>query len=223
MLAGLVILDALLKACAWLFLRGRDIPVRYSGPLRLGYVENVSGFGFEQTRLLARYGIAIDDAFVVCTLAAFLILALVVFLWRRIEAKFWIKALAAAAAYFIAATIALALHDVIHVELSPYLRGILRALGPTAFAIVLYIEMEKPYYSTLSLLFLAGTIGNCASLVLPPFAVIDFLGMYRPSIEAYVYADTADFYLVAAIVMFVLIPVYLVARRLVSGRSLTRS
>jgi lipoprotein signal peptidase len=65
----------------------------------------------------------------------------------------------------------------------------------------------------LSLLFLAGTLGNALSLLLPPFVVVDYFGIYRPSIGAYVYANVADAYLIAAMVMIALIPGYLVLRR----------
>lgn len=212
-LASLVIVDIALKACARAFLRGRDVPLPAAGPLRFGYVENSSGFGFDQTRILVRYGVAIDDAFVVCTLAVFLALALAIHLWHHVRGRPWIKTLVCAAAYFVVAAVMLELHDSMRITLSPYLRGLLRALGPLAVALVLYAEIERQYYAFLSLLFMAGTIGNCLSLVLPPFVVIDYFGIYRPSIGAYVYANAADAYLVAAMALIALIPIYLMIRR----------
>jgi hypothetical protein len=213
LLASLVLLDIGLKACARAFLRARELQFPPSGPFRLGYVENSSGFGFDQARLLSRYGVAIDDAFVVSSLAAFLALALLIHLWHRLRWKPWQRTLAAAALYLAAAAAALAMRDALRLSLPPYFRGLFRALGPLAVALVLYIEVERPYYSLLSLLFMAGTLGNCLSLVLPPFVVIDYLGLYRPSIGAYVYANAADAYLVAAMALIALIPAYLAIRR----------
>jgi lipoprotein signal peptidase len=211
-LIALVLLDAGLKACAWAFLRRRSAPAPDARGLRLGYVENSSGFGFDQARLLGRYGISADDAFVVCTLAVFLVLAALVVLWHRIEARPWIKTAASAAIYLGIATLALTLCDSMSLSLSPYLRGILRGLGPLAIAAALYFTVAERYYSILSLLLLAGTIGNCASLALPPFAVIDYFGIYRTSIMAYVYANAADAYLAAAAAMIALIPAYWLVR-----------
>jgi hypothetical protein len=211
-LASLVVVDIALKACARAFLRGRDVHLPASGPFHLGYVENASGFGFDQTRLLARYGVAIDDAFVVCTLAVFLALALTIHLWHRVGGRPWLRTLAGMAVYFAAAAVMLTLHESMRLSLSPYLRGLFRALGPLTVALVLYAEVERPYYAFLSLLFMAGTIGNCLSLVLPPFVVIDYFGIYRPSIGAYVYANAADAYLIAAMALIALIPFYLMIR-----------
>ena len=218
-LFALIGADLAIKACAWAFLRRRDSASPGTSFLRFGYVENRSGFGFDQTRLLAQYGISTNDSFVVCSLAAFLVLALAIALWHRIEARAWIKTLAVAAIYLAVATAALYLHDSISLSLSPYLRGALRAAGPLAVAIALYAAVSRRYYAVASTLFLAGTAGNCASLVLPPFAVIDYLGLYRPSIRAHVYANAADLYLVAALSLFVLVPAYLILR---SARSSAR-
>jgi hypothetical protein len=212
-LAFLVLLDIGLKACARAFLRARGGALPASGPLRLGYVENSSGFGFDQARLLARYGVAIDDAFVVCTLAVFLCLALAMHLWHRVGWRPWIKTLAAMALYLAAAALALSVHGSMRVSLSPYARSLFRALGPLAVALVLYVEVERPYYALLSLLFMAGTLGNAFSLLLPPFVVVDYLGLYRSSIGAYVYANAADAYLLAALALIALIPAYLAIRR----------
>lgn len=213
-LLALVAIDAFLKVSAWVFLRHRGPPPAGSSPIHLGYVENGSGFGFDQTRLLGRYGVATDDAFVVCTLVVFILLALVIFLWHRIEVRSWIKTAAAAAVYFAAAGAALSLHDTMSLSLSPYFRGILRALGPMAVAIVLYRTVIKPYSRAMSLLLLAGTVGNCASLLLPPFAVIDYFGLYRRSIHTYIYANVADAYIFSSVLSIVLFPVYSLARRL---------
>jgi lipoprotein signal peptidase len=222
-LAALVLVDAALKIAARAFLRGKDISSRPSSPLRLGYVENSTGFGFDQSRLFGRYGVATDDGFIVCTLAVFLVLALLIHLWHRVGGRPWIKTLAAAVLYMAAAMLALSLNESIHLSLAPSSRGILRALGPLAVAIVLYVEVEKPYYSFLSLIFLAGTIGNCASMIIPPFAVIDYFGIYRPSIGAYVYANAADAYLVFSGALVALIPIYLIvafiAKRRPHGRA----
>jgi hypothetical protein len=212
-LASLVLLDIGLKACARAFLRAHETPLPAAGPFRLAYVENSSGFGYDQARLLSRYGIATDDAFVACTLALFLLLALAIHLWHRVGWRPWIKALAAAAFYLAAAALALAVHDSIRLSLSPWLRSLFRVLGPLAIALVLYIEVEGPYFSIMSLLLLAGTLGNAFSLLLPPFAVIDYFGVYRPAIGAYVYANAADAYLIAAAAIIALIPIYLVLRR----------
>jgi hypothetical protein len=211
-LASLVLADIALKACARAFLRGRGYRLS-AGPLRLGYVENSSGFGFDQTRLLARYGVAIDDAFVACCLVVFLLLALTIHFWHRVDRRLWVKTLAAAAIYLGAASLMLAAHDAMRLSLSPWLRGLFRATGPLAVALVLYVEVERPYYSMLSLLFLAGTLGNSLSLLLPPFVVIDYFGVYRPAIGDYVYANAADAYLIAAMAMIALIPIYLATRR----------
>lgn len=217
-LAALVLVDAALKAAARAFLRGKDLSPPAASPLRLGYVENSSGFGFDQTRLFESYGVATDDGFIVCTLAVFLALALLIHLWHRVGARPWIKTLAAAALYLGAALLALSLNESIRLSLPPFARGLLRALGPLAVAIVLYAEVEKPYYSFLSLVFLAGTIGNCLSMILPPFAVIDYFGIYRPSIGAYVYANAADAYLVFASALIALIPIYLIVAALAKRR-----
>jgi lipoprotein signal peptidase len=222
-LAALVLIDASLKIGAWVFFRHRASLSSAAGPIRLGYVENSSGFGYDQTRLLGRYGVATNDAFVACTLAVFLIFALVIFLWHKVEAGAWIKTAAAAAVYFAAAMVALSLHDSMSLSLSPFLRGILRALGPLAVALVLYSTVSKPYYAALSLLFLAGTLGNCASIALPPFAVIDYFGLYRPSIHTYVYANAADAYLLAAMLMIAFIPLYLIVLRIVYLRRRSRA
>jgi lipoprotein signal peptidase len=183
-------------------------------------VENASGFGFDQTRLLAHYGIPTDDAFVACSLIAFLILAAVILAWRKIEVRIWIKTAAAVLIYFAAATAAVSLRGSISLSLSPYLRGMLRALGPLAVAGALYSTVTRPYFAAMSLLFLAGTVGNCISLLLPPFAVIDFFGLYRTSIHGYVYANAADAYLLIAVLMILLVPVYLPVRSAI--RSLRR-
>jgi hypothetical protein len=212
--ASLVLLDIAAKASARVFLRGRGDHLPALGPLRLGYVENASGFGFDQARLLERYGVATNDAFVVVTLAVFLALALLVHLWHRLDWKPWQKTLAVAAVYFAIAIAALAILDSLRLSLPSYFRGLFRALGPLSIAFVLYIEVVEPYYSFLSLLFMAGTLGNCLSLLLPPFVVIDYLGIYRSSIGGYVYANLADAYLLAAMVLVALIPVYLLIRRL---------
>lgn len=212
-LAALVLLDIGLKACARAFLRARESPLPAAGPFRLAYVENPSGFGYDQARLLARYGIATDDAFVACSLALFLLLALAIHLWHRVGWRPWIRTLAAAAFYVAAAALMLSVHDSMRLSLSPWLRSLFRVLGPLAIAFVLYIEVEGPYYSLLSLLFMAGTLGNAFSLLLPPFAVIDYFGVYRPAIGAYVYANAADAYLIAAMALIVLTPFYLILRR----------
>jgi lipoprotein signal peptidase len=222
-LLGLATIDASLKAVAWVFLRHLSQPSTGSSLIRLGYVENGSGFGFDQTRLLGRYGVATDDAFVVCTLAVFLVLALVTFLWHRIEARAWIKTAAAVVVYFAAAVVALSLHDAMNLSLSPYFRGILRALGPMAVALVLYGTVATPYSAAMSLLLLAGTVGNCASLILPPFAVIDYFGIYRPSIHAYIYANAADAYLFAAMLLIALFPAYSFAQWLEIRRKRSRA
>jgi lipoprotein signal peptidase len=213
-LASLILVDIGLKACARALLRGRDSPARPFGPFHLGYVENASGFGFDQTRLLARYGVATDDAFIVCTLAVFLSLALIIHLWHKVAISPWKKTLASAAIYLAMAAAALAIHDSVRLSLAPYFRGLFRALGPLSIALALYVEVEKPYYSFLSLLLLAGTLGNSLSLLLPPFAVVDYLGIYRPSIGGYVYANAADAYLAAGMALILFIPFYLIARRL---------
>jgi hypothetical protein len=212
-LALLVLLDIGLKACARAFLRARGGALPPSGPLRLGYVENASGFGFDQARLLARYGVAIDDAFVVCTLAIFLSLAFAIHLWHRVGWRPWIKTSAAAMAYLAVAALMLSIHGSMRVSLAPYVRSLCRILGPLAIALVLYVEVERPYYLILSLLFMAGNLGNALSLLLPPFVVIDYLGSYRASIGAYVYANAADAYLLSAMAMIALIPIYLAIRR----------
>jgi hypothetical protein len=209
-LAALVLVDIALKTAARAFIRGGDLSSPVGSPIRLGYVENSSGFGYDQSRLLARYGISIGDAFVVCSLAVFLLLALVIHLWHRIGWRPWIKTLAAAAFYAATAMAAFSAYESMHLSLSPYARGFLRALGPLAVAIVLYLEVVKPYYRVLSLVFLAGTIGNCASMIFPPFVVIDYFGIYRSPIGAYVYANAADAYLIVASAMIALIPIYLV-------------
>jgi hypothetical protein len=212
--ASLVLLDIALKASARAFLRGRSLPLPALGPLRLGYVENASGFGFDQSRLLSRCGVATDDAFVACTLVVFLALAIMIHVWHRLDWKPWLKTLAVAAVYLAIAAAALALLEPMRISLQPYLRGLCRALGPLAIAFVLYAEVERPYYALLSLLFMAGTLGNCLSLVLPPFVVVDYFGIFRPSIGNYVYANLADAYLLAAAAMIVFIPAYLAIRRL---------
>jgi len=208
-LASLVLLDIGLKACARAFLRARESTLPAVGPFRLAYVENSSGFGYDQARLLSRYGIATDDAFVACTLALFLLLAMAIHLWHRVGWRPWIRTLAAAALY-----LGLAVHDSIRISLSPWTRSLFRVLGPLAIALVLYIEVEGPYFSVISLLLMAGTLGNAFSLLLPPFAVIDYFGVFRSAIGAYVYANAADAYLIAAMALIALIPVYLVLRRL---------
>jgi lipoprotein signal peptidase len=213
-----VLIDIALKASARALLRGKaDFSVA-GGAVRLGYVENASGFGFDQSRLLARYGVSADDSFVVSSLFVYLALALIVHLWHRLGWKPWLKTAAAAAAYFGIAFAALCVLEGLRIELPPYLRGMCRALGPLAIAFVLFVEVERPYYALLSLLYMAGTLGNCLSLLLPPFLVIDYFGIYRPSIGGYVYANLADAYLVAAMALVVLIPAYLAIRRL-HGRS----
>jgi hypothetical protein len=211
-LVVLVAIDAALKAGAWGFLRDREPASTRVGPIRLAYAENDSGFGYYQTRLLNRSGIAVDDSFVVRTLAVFLLLAGIVLVWRRIRVRPWIKAVAAAAVYLAATTLVLSAECPKGLSLPPYLRGALRALGPLAVALALYAVAAKPYFKAASAIFLAGTIGNCASLLLPPFAVIDFLGIYRPAIRGYVYANAADAYLAAAAAMTALFPAYLLAR-----------
>ena len=217
-LAALVSTDIALKFCAWLFLRARAPSLPAAGCLRLGYVQNGTGFGFDQARLLARYGLATDDAFVLCTLAVFLVFALVIYLWHRIKGRAWLKTVVAAVIYFAAATLALSLHDSLIVSLSPYLRGVLRSLGPLAVALVLFLCVVKPYYATAATLFLAGTVGNCGSLLLPPFAVIDYFGMYRTSIQGFVYGNAADAYLLAAAILIALIPFYLLLGRVAQAR-----
>jgi lipoprotein signal peptidase len=217
-LAALVLLDLVLKAAARAFLRGRPGLFAAAGPFRTGYVENATGFGFDQERLLSRYGVATDDAFVLCSLGAFLALALIIHLWHRVAWKPWLKTAAAAALYLVAAYAALSAMEEVRVVLPPYVRGLCRALGPLSIAFVLYVEVERPYYAFISLLFMAGTLGNCLSLLLPPFLVVDYFGIYRPSIGGYVYANLADAYLVAAMILIVLIPAYLAIRRL-HGRS----
>ncbi len=211
--AALVLLDLALKALAWAFLRPRADYRPARGALSLGYVENSSGFGFDQARLLARYGLAIDDAFVACSLVAMLTLAAAIHLWHRLGWRPWLKTLAAAACYLAAAAAVLAAHGSMRLSLPPYLRSLFRVLGPLAVAGVLYAEVERPYYAVLASLFLAGTVGNALSLLLPPFAVIDYLGLYRASIGSYVYANAADAYLVGAMAMMALTPIYLVIRR----------
>jgi hypothetical protein len=209
----LVLLDIALKVAARALLRGRaDLYV--GGAIRLGYVENASGFGFDQARLLARYGVSADDSFIVSSLVVYLFLALIVHVWHRLGWRPWVKTLAAAAAYFAIAVAVLAVIDGMDINLSPYLRGLCRSLGPLTIALILYAEVERPYYGVLSILYLAGTLGNGLSLLLPPFVVIDYFGIFRPSIGSYVYANLADAYLVAAMAMVVLIPAYLVIRRL---------
>jgi hypothetical protein len=216
--ASLVLLDISFKAASRAFLRGRGGQLPTIGPFRLGYVENASGFGYDQARLLARYGVATDDAFVICTLFVFLALALLIHLWHKLGWNPWLKTLAVAALYFALAFGALAVLETMRVSLPPYIRGLCRALGPLAIAIVLYVEAERRYFSVLSLLFLAGTFGNCLSLLLPPFVVIDYFGIFRPSIGGYVYANLADAYLLAAMALIILIPAYLAIRRF-HGRS----
>ncbi|MGA2545295.1 MAG: hypothetical protein ABSF43_02010 [Rectinemataceae bacterium] len=219
----LVTIDAFLKAFAWFFLRRLGPSPTGSSLIRLGYVENGSGFGFDQTRLLGLNGVATDDAFVVCTLVVFLLLALVIFLWHRIEARAWVKTAVAVAVYFAAAAVALSLHDTMNLFLSPYFRGILRALGPMAVALVLYGTVVKPYSAAMSLLLLAGTVGNCASLILPPFSVIDYFGIYRPSIHTYIYANAADAYLFSAMLLIALFPAYSFAHWLEIRRKRSRT
>jgi hypothetical protein len=212
--ASLVLLDIAAKASSRVFLRGRGDHLAALGPLRLGYVENASGFGFDQARLLERYGVATNDAFVVVTLVVFLALAFLIHLWHRLGWKPWKKTLTVAVVYFAIAIAALAILDSLRLSLPSYFRGLFRALGPLSIAFVLYVEVAGPYYTFLSLLFMAGTLGNCLSLLLPPFVVIDYLGLYRASIGGYVYANLADAYLFAAMVLVALIPVNLVIRRL---------
>ena len=213
-LTCLVLLDIVLKGLARAALRGSPAPSPAGGLISLGYIENASGFGFDQSRLLSRCGVAVDDAFVLCSLAVFLALALIIHLWHRVGWKPWLRTMAAAALYLCLALVALAALDSLHVVLPSYIRILCRALGPLAVAFVLYIEVERPYYSFLSLLFMAGTLGNCLSMLLPPFVVIDYFGIYRPSIGGYVYANLADAYLCAAMVLVVLVPVYLLLRRI---------
>jgi|GEM_PF-4459334 len=217
-LACLVLLDIAAKALARGFLRGREHLPGPRGFVGLGYVENASGFGFDQSRLLSRYGVAVDDSFVLCSLAVFAALAVIIHLWHRLPWKPWRRTLAAAALYLAAAALALVVLDSVKVSLAPGLRNLLRAAGPLAIAFTLYVEVERPYYSLLSLLLMAGTLGNCLSLLVPPFAVIDYFGIFRPSIGGYVYANLADAYLVAATAMIVLIPAHMAIRRL-HGRS----
>lgn len=214
----MVAIDAVLKACAWDFLKGRGPVGLASWPIRLGYVENGTGFGFDQSRLLARCGVVADDGFIVCTLAVFLALAFLIFRWNRIRAPAWIKILLAVVAYFIVGSIALAFHDAVRLTLLPYLRGLLRVLGPLAVALALYGVTTKPYNAAMSAVLLAGTIGNCASLLLPPFAAIDFFGIYRPSLGFFIYANTADAYLAAALAMLVARPIMLLVRQAVRRR-----
>ena len=211
-LIALVGADAALKACAWAFLRARPLPGAYAGPFRLGYVENSTGFGFDQSRLLARYGVTTDDGFIVCTLSVFLLLSVFVLLWKKISSPAWLKACLAVVVYFALAAAALSFHDAVRISLSPYSRSLLRALGPCAVAASLYLVASRPYYVALTAVFLAGTIGNCASLLLPPFAVIDYLGIYRPSLGFYVYADAADLYLAAALAALAARPFVLFVR-----------
>lgn len=211
-LIALVLADAALKAGARAFLRYRSSIDAGAGPIRLGYVENKSGFGFDQARLLAHYGIATSDSFVACILVAFLVLALAIVLWHRLAVQPWIKTAAAAALYVAAAAAALSLRNSISLSFSPYLRGLVRALGPLAVAVALYGTVSRRYYALLSLLFLAGTIGNCVSLILPPFTVVDYFGIYRPSIHSYIYANAADGYLLASGAMLLLLPAYLIVR-----------
>lgn len=215
-LIAMVAADAALKAGAWAFLRPR--PAWGSafgsalGPFRLGYVENASGFGFGQSRLLERYGVSLDDGFIVCTLAIFVGLALLVLFWKRIRGPAWIKAGLAVVAYFALASTALGVHELLRLSLSDYARRLLRALGPLAVALSLYLVASKPYTASAATIFLAGTIGNCASLLLPPFAVIDYLGLYRPRLGFFVYADAADLYIAAALAMLAALPFVLLAR-----------
>jgi hypothetical protein len=213
-LASLVLLDIVLKAASRAFLRGRGDHLPALGPIRLGYVENSSGFGYDQAQLLGHYGVALNDAFVVVTLVVFLAFAFLVHLWHHLDWKPWKKTLTMAVAYIAIAMLALVALDSMRLSLQPYFRGLFRALGPLSIAFVLYVEVVRPYYSLLSLLFMAGTLGNCLSLLLPPFIVIDFMGVYRSSIRAYVYANLADAYLLAAVILIALIPVYLAIRRL---------
>jgi hypothetical protein len=215
-LIALVAVDALLKACARLFLRGEPPLSLVGRAIGLGYVENDSGFGYDQSRLLGLAGVATDDAFVVCSLLVFLLLALAIHLWHKVELKPWIKTLAVLALYAVAASAALALAEYLQLSLGRGLRSAARAAGPLAVAIVLYAETRAPYYRFCSLLLLAGNIGNCASLLAPPHLVIDYFGMYRPEADVYVYANAADAYLVAATALIALIPVGLAARALSS-------
>jgi hypothetical protein len=222
-LVALVAADFALKAAAHLFLRPLPDSLRLFGPFRLGYVENSSGFGFDQTRLLASYGVDIDDAFVLCGLAALLILAAVLHFWHLLRIKAWIKTLAAIALYFAAAYLSLELCASLRVSLSPYLRSLARAAGPLAVALALYADVRRPYFSGLATLFMAGTIGNCASILLPPFAVIDYFGIYRATIRGYVYANAADAFLVLAILGLILSPLYLAAERIARTKRVERA
>jgi lipoprotein signal peptidase len=222
-LAALVLIDFALKIAARLFLRGGSEAIAPFGPFRLGYVENSSGFGFDQTRLLSSYGVGISDAFVVCSLAVLLLLAIVVHLWHKLRIRLWVKALSAIVLYLAAAYLALALCESLHISLSPYQRSLFRALGPLAVAFVLFVDVKKPYFATMATLFMAGTIGNCASILLPPFVVVDYFGVYRASIGDYVYANAADAFLVLAMLGFLLSPLYLLAARFVRTRRVERA
>jgi len=222
-LAALVLIDFALKIAARVFLRGGSDSIALFGPFRLGYVENSSGFGFDQTRLLANYGVDINDAFVVCSLAVLLLLALVIHLWHKLRIRPWIKTLSAILLYVAAACLALALCENLRISLSPYLRGLFRALGPLSVALALFVDVKKPYFATMTRLFMAGTIGNCASILLPPFVVVDYFGIYRASIGDYVYANAADAFLVLAMLGFILSPLYLMAARVVRTKRVERA
>lgn len=219
----LVLIDAALKIAARLFLRGVDGGIALFGPFHLGYVENSSGFGFDQTRLLASYGVGIGDGFVVCSLAVLLLLAAVVHLWHRLRVRPLIKTLAALVLYFVASYLALALCEDLRVSLSPYLRGLLRAIGPLSVALVLFADVKKPYFSDLATLFLAGTIGNCASILFPPFLVVDYFGIYRASIGDYVYANAADAFLVLSMLGLLSSPLYLAVSRVLRTKAVERA
>lgn len=222
-LAALVAADFGLKMAARAFLRGSRGSCPPLGPFRLGYVENSSGFGFDQTRLLASSGFAIDDSFVACSLAVLLLLAAAIALWRRIRLRAWVKALATAALYFASAYFALSICSSLRLELSPYARGLLRALGPLAVAVALYVNVRRTYFSALATLFMAGTIGNCGSMLLPPFAVIDYFGAYRSSIGGYVYANAADLFLALSALGLLLSPLWLALERALRTRQVERA
>ena len=200
--ASLLALDLATKYLAFFAHRGGSFRALGAGaggdprPLvTFGFLANDTG----SNALADRVGSG-SAALLVLFSACYAVIALVAILLNRRGAPRWARGLSYAglvvACAIVAGRVAMAPPSPT-IALGPWTLALIRFAGGLVFGLTFLALAKEAGYARIWGLFVAGGLGNFLCILLPPFAVIDFINLPRIPAAADLYFNLADLYVVA--------------------------
>ena len=198
----LLAIDLVTKYLAFFALRGgRFLPVGagLGGDPRplvaFGYLANDTG----SNALVDRAGVG-SAAFLVLFSVCYALIAGAAILLDRLKAPRWARGLSYAgivAAYAITVSRLASSSTPPALAIGPWPVSLIRFAGGLVFGFTFLALAKEAGYARIWGLFVAGGLGNFLCILLPPFAVIDFINLPRIPAAANLYFNLADLYVVA--------------------------